>query len=87
MGGNLVCAHVSVADVVTVVDDGLGTVHEVTRGLKCHLVGIILCCLIVKVPLGNGILIQLCQCSILVSGGGTFAVLILGIDETAADTR
>ena len=87
VGRHLAFAHVAVADVVAVVDDGLGAMDEVAGGLPQVLVGIVLGGVVVVVPLRDGTGIEGCQRSVLMVGLAAHAVLVLGIDEAAADTR
>ena len=85
VGRHLVFTHIFVADVVAIVDNGLCAVDEVAGGLECQLIGVVLRCAVVIVPLGDGVFIQLCQRCVLADNLGAHAVLVLGIDETAAD--
>ena len=72
-------------DVIAVVDDGLGAMHEVARSLPLVLFVIVsrvrkhLITDSTTVQFGNGVVGLICRCSL--------AVNILGIDEATADAR
>ena len=82
--GGQVVRLVSVADVVAVIDDGLGAVYEVARRLPLFLVGIVE---VVTVFLArDGTIVQSGQGGVGQACRVALAVYVLGIDEAAAQT-
>ena len=82
VGRHSIITAVLSTDIVTVVDNCLCAMYEVTRGLPFY--G---CSTIGKVLSRDGISIQSCQRGMLLLVVGTWPVFVLSIDETTTDTR
>ena len=81
MGRYGITSAIFSTDVVTVIDDNLCTMYEVTRGLPFYgssTIG--------EVFSSNSISVKSCQCGMLLLGVGTWPVFVLSIYETTTDT-
>ena len=81
MGRHGSIALILVTDVVTVIDDGLRAMYEVTRCFPFHIGAVIH-----EVFLRDGIFVQLCQRDMILLVVGAHLMHVLGIDEAATNT-
>ena len=95
MGRHTIAHLVTIGDVVTIVDDDLAVVYEVTGGLPLFLgaASSIIGLNILPNSVGHcrriantTMQIQVCQNRLILAGRSTYTVNVLGIDETATDT-
>ena len=83
MGRNSIPTFILTADVIAVVDDGLCTVDEVTRGFPLIAVVVVEC----EITYCNSIVVQCCQGIMFVIFIRTLLMYVFGIYEATTHTR